>query len=975
VEEKVYQSTRPFVGNRVAAAGLGLRRETAGDGHAIGRRRFYLHAYTPGEGWSLNAGAPVVEFENGRLYVNGVRIVNPHITADHVTWSQIARDAHGPHYTAGHLHLHPDGIEAHGTVAIGQSHADAETQAVFATAIPSVTYATRISKAEFPADKIPNTLPDGDWEPGLELTIGYQQQIGQSTPSPVVTLGGQDVTPQSTWSVEGDQTILTIALNDSDCSFATGLYKSARVAFDALQVQPIGHGAVSAMCSRQPGAGAAWAWQTISPKAAPQAWSLAAVAPARREVRAVHLLAVGDDGLGVNELMTILPDDVVNDDANSMLMRNMKWAMGQKSEQRDWLQNFFSEAPPVITEPDQVQLVNKGLPWYQDKFAMAYLTQSFNSYKGPNAPEHRLDDDLGANLGAYLKTGLAGEKDFNVQHQGIYVDAYVGAKPRLQRYVNDSTPEVVGWAVGEVVFSRTDTSADLDVSAGTAVKTAAGIVYTTQAKATIKAGQAASDPVPVSARQNGLASVAAAGALNQFDGKPPAGISSVTNPKATTLTADSGGLKWAKKLFTTLTSGAQFVLMVNRVAGAAGDPKALGPVNNFACLLTALDPSGTIARDYFQSVMSGVLVKLVPQVVHRDKDTTMQWLPTAMQELLRKLADGELPNETDISQTQALEMYQIYLKNSAEISGEIGDLLQGILQSGLLKQTEEAEEAFATTIAQRWPKLAKASRFMFALGWIGAVSSVIVSLVKGDWKKMTAIEKAEFVTNIVQLTVTGFEAVPLIWQGVKTISLAIWNKLNECWYGPAKQEEIELERRGVADENTPLVQQEGEVIDELYSESEAGARTLGEGTIFERIFADGVFTGVLKCVGALAAAAMAGYSLWRLIEDVKAGGSVSTIVFDSLVFTANLLSVVCLTADLFVATSFLPIAGAVLAIAGIIVSILASFFEKPINPVDQWMVRNGIPFAKGLPKPPAKPTPAIDRLGIERLGFERLALA
>jgi hypothetical protein len=648
--------------------------------------------------------------------------------------------------------------------------------------------------------------------------------------------------------------------------------------------------------------------------------------------------------------MTSLPDDVVNDDANSMLMRNMKWAMGQSGKEKDWLTKFFGETPPVITEQDQIVLVNKSLSWYQDKFAMAYMTQSFNSYDGPNAPSHRLDTTQATNLTEFLKSGLAADKDFNVQHQGIYVDAYIGTKPRLAAYVGDTAAEYVGWAQGSVVFGGAAPQADIDIPPGTTVQTAGGIVYTTQARATLKAGTTQTEAVLVAAQDPGQASVVAATTLVQFGADQPAGISTVTNAAATTLDADCGGMKWAKKLFTTLTTGSQFILMVNRVAGASGDPKALGPVNNFACLLTALDRSGTIASNYFQSVLSGVLIKMVPQVVHRDRDTIMQWLPTTMQELFRRLANGELPNETDISKTEALEIYQEYLKNSADISLATADLLQAIVASGLIKQASAAEQQFATTIAARWPKLAKASRFMLAFGWIGAVSSVIVSLVRGDWTKMTDVERAEFVTNIVQLTVTGFDAVPLIWQGTKYVTLTIWNKLNEWWNKPEVQNDIEMEQLGIADENTPLIQQEAGNINELM-EASGGGRILGEGTIFERIFAEGVFTGVLKCIGALAAVAMAGYSLWQLIEDINNHGSVSTIVFDSLIFAANLLAAVCLVADLFIATSCIPIAGAILAIVGIILGVLAGFFVKPDNPVDDWMVDNGIPFAKGLPAP------------------------
>ncbi len=936
-----------------------LRARTAGDAHLIKKRRFLLYSYSADDGWTRHAPASSIDFENGQLFVDGIRIVNPRITADHVTWHQRIRRGQQTHYTVGSLHLHSNGYEADGTVAIGTHSGDAVSHAVFATTIPTVNYQTRITKQTYAAGTDPATIPDAGWQPGLALAISYTQAIGASIPSPTVSLGGQDISEQCSWSVDGDDTVVTISLSDSDCEFAGNVYQTARIAFSAVELNAKGHGEVQAVCGQPSAAGQVWLWRADPAPGGDLRASAAPPAPQRWMTAASELLSVADDDLTIGELITILPDDVVSQDANSMLMRNMKWAMGQDPTERDWLSRFFSEAPPVITEPDQQTLVNQSLDWYQKKFALAYLTQSFNSYSGPNEPSNRLSQSQAVKLTDYLKTGLAAESDFNVQHQGIFVDAYTGAKPRLQNYINDEVAEAVGWAQGSVVFARHDASKDVTVAAGTEVKTSDGIVYTTQAKVTLKAGEVASGDVPVAAELPGTASVVPAGALNRFGDQPPTGIDSVTNKAATTLSADSGGLKWAKKLFTALTTGRQYVLMVNRVAGAAGDAKALEPVNNFACLLTALDRSGTIARNYYRSIISGVVVKLVPQVVHRDKDTIMQWLPTAMQELLRKLANGELPNETDISHTEAVEMYEEYLQHSADIALATADLLQSIIASGLIRQAGQSEEEWQATIAARWPKLAKAGRFMLALGWIGGVSSVIVSLVRGDWNKMTDVERAEFVTNIVQLTVVGFDAVPLIWQGVKFVTLKIWNALNDYFNAPKMQSEIEMQEINIADEETPLLEQEADNINQIYEVAQVERTTLGEGTIFERLFADGVFTGVLKSVGAIAAAAMAGYSLWQLIDDIKSRGSVSTIVFDSLIFAANFLAAVCLVADLFAATSFLPIAGAVLAIVGIVLTVLAGFFEKPDNPVDDWMVEHGMPFVDGLPGQKAAPVNAL----------------
>ena len=98
---------------------------------------------------------------------------------------------------------------------------------------------------------------------------------------------------------------------------------------------------------------------------------------------------------------------------------------------------FLRRTPPFVPE-NQKELIGKSLDWYQHKFAKAYMTQAFNTYTGPNQPSTRLDTDQAGRLDNFLRKGLGQSSDFNVQHQGIYVDAYIGAKPRLADFLADT---------------------------------------------------------------------------------------------------------------------------------------------------------------------------------------------------------------------------------------------------------------------------------------------------------------------------------------------------------------------------------------------------------------------------------------------------------------------------------------------------------------------------------------------------------
>ncbi|MFC0216269.1 hypothetical protein ACFFK0_28120 [Paenibacillus chartarius] len=800
------------------------------------RASFHVLTHDSEEGFVPNAAMPSIILDRGALTVGRTPVHTATFTEDHITWIQQTQDR----YTSGHLFIHDGGRSVHGVVYHGSTPMDAVRHDIVGTAVKPVTYKTTITRNTHPATTDPSKLPTEEWEEGLPLTISYELSLGESLPSPKVMLDGEDVTLNTSWSIDSqDRTVLTVELDDEICFIKNQLYKQAVIAFDMYVPLPEGMGKISALCSEPESKEAAEVrfWKAVPV----QHQVLFAELPF--ESIAAHDVLAAPTELTINELMTILPDQSVNDDSNSMLMRNMKWAMGQDDTQREWLSSFFGQKPPVIDEEDQVALVKQSLDWYQSKFAKAYLTQSFQEYAGPNAPSHRLDDALAKKLDSFLKEGLAASKDFNVQHQGIFVDAYIGAKPRLRVYIQN------------------------------------------------------------------------------------------------------GGEKWAKELYEVLTNSPQFVLMVNRVSGASGDPAKLAPLNNFACLLTALQPSGELARNYYKSVMTGVIVKLVPQTSQNDKDTIMEWLPTAMQEMFRRLANGELPEEIDISKQEAEELYQEYLKHQNEITSSVAELMQAIIASNLIKKVEQMEEGFKE-IVQKYPKLAKAAKLFLVIGWIGGLASIITALVKGDWKKMTGVEKGEFVTECVQSVIQGFDAVPILYNGVKSVSVSAFNKLMSKFYSPEHQSEVEGLGEKLTEENQDLIPAVSEELQPLLNTAEGA---LGEGTLYARLFGESILAGVLKIVGAVAAAAMAGWSLWQLVNDIKARGSVSTIVFDSLIFTANFLSAVCLVADLFVATSFLPILGAALAIAGIFIAFLANFFETPKNPIDDFMVDVGIPFVQGLP--------------------------
>jgi hypothetical protein len=809
------------------------------------RASYHLLTHQEDAGFASHPDLPLLFINDGKLKVGDIVVHNPTFSTDHISWAQ--KTASG--FTRGHLFLTLDRREIHGAIQLGGSEQDAREFHVYGNTAKPFTYKTQITQTPYPKATDPHTLPASAWQDGLDLTISYEQKVGSNSLAPQVSLGGNDVTPYTSWSVDSlGATVITIALDETACDFLPGSYKNASIAFDMYVPVPAGNGVVTGICGGSAPTGV-YFWRSV-----PATAEAAAQPDALATAEAEPLLELSGD-LSLSELMTILPDSLVNETANSMLLRNMKYAMGRNGTEKEWLSKFFGQTPPAITDPAQVKLIEKSMDWYQNDFAKSYMTQAFNNYTGPNEPSTRLDSSEVAKLDYHLRQGMAKSPDFTIQQQGIYIQSFITVKTRLQDYIAD------------------------------------------------------------------------------------------------------GGVKWANSLLGALTTDPQFTLMVNRVAGAAGDPAAMGPVNNFATLLTALQPTGEIAKQYYTSILTGIIAKMVPNSVHNDKDTVMEWVPETLTVLLQKIANGEIPDAGGISASEARDMLEIVIKHKLEIAGTLGDLFQSIAATGLVSQTRQVEEKFAEAF-QKWPKLAKAGKLMFCVGWIGSLSSVLTALIKGDWKNMSDEEKAEFVTQCVQVGVQAFDAVPLIYNGAKSMTLAVWNKFTSTVNKPVIQSEVQQVGENASGE-AGLLRTAAEETAPLMN-----AGKLGQGTLYARLFGEGILAGVLKIMGAICAVAMAAWSLWQLIDDITHHGSVTTIVFDSLIFAANFLSAVCLVADLLVATTFLPIAGAVLALVGVIVAFIATFLEKPKNPIEDFMKDVAVPFAKGLPAPPPALARAMPRISM-----------
>jgi hypothetical protein len=399
------------------------------------RQTYSAHAFEHEQAaFVAGHGVGEIRLDGGRLFVDEIPVLRPHMSHESLSWRQQAKGT----FTAGNLWFARGGTELHGTVYRGTSSADATEHHVLATTIQPVAYDTRITTAREPDGTDPSTLPDSAWQTGLTLEIGYEMSTGDSAPTPVVCLNGEDVSDMTSWTIDDktQQTVLMLALDPSIvCSLDPSLYLTGRIAFDQYKPLPTFSGTVSATCADQTGTGA-YLWTGAARASADGAAAPrpAAASPEPLELTAEHL--EDDPSLSIAELMSIVPDSSVSDTANNMLLENMKWAMGQDSTEKGWLEMFTGEEPPVLS-PDRQNVAAKSTTWYQQQFAKAYFGWGFTNYSGPNAPSVNLDDGQKLKLKYFLQTGMAKDPDFNLQQNGIYLQAFVGSKPRLQAYLAD----------------------------------------------------------------------------------------------------------------------------------------------------------------------------------------------------------------------------------------------------------------------------------------------------------------------------------------------------------------------------------------------------------------------------------------------------------------------------------------------------------------------------------------------------------
>ena len=148
-------------------------------------------------------------------------------------------------------------------------------------------------------------------------------------------------------------------------------------------------------------------------------------------------------GLDATKLYGLQPDPKVYRDTQFNVIReSMEWCLGNGSDtHKSWLKDLLQTPVPVdFTETEKTFLKRSDiLNFYNDRFAVIYLGQAFSQITGEGAPKKQLTDNQKTALSFYLKAGITLLPTFSAQATYFSGKVYRMSMPELSLYINDQT--------------------------------------------------------------------------------------------------------------------------------------------------------------------------------------------------------------------------------------------------------------------------------------------------------------------------------------------------------------------------------------------------------------------------------------------------------------------------------------------------------------------------------------------------------
>ena len=219
-------------------------------------------------------------------------------------------------------------------------------------------------------------------------------------------------------------------------------------------------------------------------------------------------------------------------------------------------------------------------------------------------------------------------------------------------------------------------------------------------------------------------------------------------------------------------------------------------VNQGATLLTVLQPSGDLARAYYQNVIIATLQSQVDAASYQDQASLMQWLPLWLQELLNQatLDPSKIPDSDKLVIEQLKEMMSQMGGDATKAAQEMVDILTNAPGSTIWDACKGAEDAWAA----KFPKLSAVGRLFFFASFSYGLSMIIQAF--GNWKDLSDEDRAKLVVATVALGLEGLQIVPEMLISVKDMGADVLNKIQAWRYSSKTQEGIDEIGKAV-DEN------------------------------------------------------------------------------------------------------------------------------------------------------------------------------
>ncbi len=393
-----------------------------------------------------------LSLREGKLILNNQLIHHPKIRGNELNWCQRTKRS----FTGGSIHFAPNWSTFAGMITIGEDQKSAKTYSVSGTIRPSV-YTSTLQD---------NKISGSASQPGLSLRLSYIATTSFANITAIIECKDQ----KNNWQPILNTDIAYIGMGISEkgknltLNFANQIKSQLSLCYETFgSIWPFDGQIEFAWDGDSFSGENILLFDQKSGTVRTDTYTMSGKIDITPPTILLSENLQSDSSLELTslslfELISLIPDSkTVGETSNTMLVENMKWAIGDMGN--GWLSDFFGQIRPDISLIRQ-KLVSQDLDFYQNKFAMAYLGFGIGQMTGPGAPSVSLSPEEQKKIKYFMTHGLAKEKAYTVQSIGIASDAFLAVAPGINAYLADNGEK---WA--EEVYKMITTNQKVNLMA------------------------------------------------------------------------------------------------------------------------------------------------------------------------------------------------------------------------------------------------------------------------------------------------------------------------------------------------------------------------------------------------------------------------------------------------------------------------------------------------------------------------------